>query len=134
TRRNQDDRARAAGPLDRVRDRRPLEVHLDQRLARVLGRFLDRHRDFVRLAVTDADVSAAIAGDDEGAEAEGSPALDDFGAAIDSDDGGLHAGFVAITFASAATPAALSARPTASPVAATTALTPPATSPTPRRR
>ena len=86
-------------PLTVVRDRRALEVDLEHLLARVLGGLFDGGRNFVGLAVTDADVAAAIAGDDERAEAEGSAALDDLGAAIDADDGGFDAGFVAFAIA-----------------------------------
>src|SRR5439155_1428196 len=68
-----------------------------------------------------AMVAATIAGDDEGAEGERSPAIDDFGAAIDSHDGGFHAGFIAFTVASAAAPAALSAAATATAVSAAAA-------------
>src|SRR5439155_1666224 len=119
--RDQDHRAGAAGAFHLMRDRRPLEVQLDHVLARVLARLLDGHRDFVGLAITNANVSATIAGDDEGAEGERSPALDDFVAAIDSHDGGFHAGFIAFTVASAAAPAALSAAATATAVSAAAA-------------
>src|SRR5215203_5688839 len=52
-------RAAAAGHL--VRDRGALEVDLERRLTRVLGRLLDGARNFVGLAVADADVALAVA-------------------------------------------------------------------------
>src|SRR4051794_27151371 len=104
-----------------MRDRRALEVELDHLLARIFAGLFDGHRNFVGLAVPDADVSAAIAGDDQRAKAERSPALDDLGAAIDSHDGGFHAGLIAIAVATAAASAALSAPAATVPTTATTA-------------
>src|SRR5205085_7676321 len=101
------DRARAARALDLVWDRRALEVDLEHHLPGVLGRLFDGAGDFVGLAIADADIATAIAGDDERAEAERSAALHDFRAAIDSDDGALDAAVVAAA-ATIVTPAAAS--------------------------
>src|SRR5882672_1896988 len=76
--------ARAAGALHLVRNRRALEIYLEHRLAGVLGCFFDRRRNFIGLAI--ADAAAAIAGDDQRAEAESPAALDDFGATVDAND------------------------------------------------
>src|SRR5687767_15599383 len=116
--RGEDDGAGAAGALDLVRDRGALEVHLEHALAGVLGGLLDGGRDLVGLAVADADVAAAVAGDDECAEGEGAAALDDLGAAVDSDDGRLDAGVVAAAVATAAEAAAASAAAGAAAAAA----------------
>jgi hypothetical protein len=101
-------------PLTGVRDRRALEFTFTRLLTARPWSPSRRPSDFVGLAVNDADVALAIARDDERAEAEGSAALDDLGAAIDANDSRLHAGLVAIAIASAAraattTTAALSA-------------------------
>ena len=89
-------------PFDHMRNRRALEVHAEHLLAGVLGGFFDGRRNFVGFAVPDADVSAAIAGDDQRAEAERATALDDFGAAVDADNGGFHAALIGAAIASAA--------------------------------
>jgi hypothetical protein len=41
---------------------------------------------FVGLAVADADAAGAVAGDDEGREAERTAAFDDLGATVDLDE------------------------------------------------
>jgi hypothetical protein len=102
-----------------VRDRRALEVHAEHLLARVLGRLFNRRRDLVGLAVTDADVALAVAGDDEGAEAESAATLDDLGAAVDADDGGLDAALFAVVASRPAT-ATAAAPATATALAAST--------------
>src|SRR5690606_34035794 len=81
--------AGAAGHL--VRDGASAEVDLHQVLARILGRLFHGRRHFVGLAVADADIALAVAGDDQRAKAEGAAALDDLGAAIDADDGRFQA-------------------------------------------
>ena len=78
--------------------------------------FSTARRNFVGLAVADADVALAVAGDDERAEAERSAALDDLGAAVDADDGGLDAR--AVVVASAARSAAAAAAAAAAATAA----------------
>src|SRR5205085_196907 len=69
------------------------------------------------------DVAAPIAGHDESAEAEGSAAFDDFGAAIDSYDGGFDAGIVAAAAIIAPPAAAAAAAPSTTSAATTTAAT-----------
>src|SRR4051812_12505997 len=91
TRGGEHDRAGAAGALDRVRNRRALEVHLEHALAGVFGGLLDRAGDLVGLSVADADAPLAVAGDDQRTEAERAAALDDLRAAVDADDGRLDA-------------------------------------------
>src|SRR5688572_6553971 len=91
-RRDEHDRAGAALTGDGVGDGAALEADLEHLLAGVLGALLDGVGDLVGLAVSDADVSLAVADDDQCAEREGSPALDDLGAAVDADDGGFDAG------------------------------------------
>jgi hypothetical protein len=97
------------------------EIDLEHRLAGVLGCFLDRGGHFVGFAVADANTAATIAGDDQCAEAESAPTLDDLGAAIDTDDGGFDSAFLAfaafIAIATSAAAAALSAASTASATA-----------------
>src|SRR3954447_12426841 len=132
-RRDEDDGAGAAGPLDLVRDRGALEVHLEHLLARVLGGLLDGRRHLVRLAVADADIALSVAGNDECAEGEGSAALDDLGAAVDAYDGGLDARAVVAAVASAgpaAAPAALPAASAAGAAASASASAATAASPT----
>src|SRR5947207_7506816 len=119
--RDEDDAAGAAGALDRVGDGGALEVHLEHALAGVLGGLLDSRGDLVGLAVADADVAPAVAGDDQRAEAERAAALDDLGAAVDADDGRLDAGLVAVAFATA--PSAARAAPAATGAAAPAART-----------
>jgi hypothetical protein len=107
-----------------------LEIHLEHLLAGILGRLFDGLRNFVGFAVSDADASAAITDDDQSAEAEGAAAFDDFGAAVDSDDGGFDSPFFAATIAVASSPTAAAstalatattALPTASATLTTTA-------------
>src|SRR5829696_6886834 len=112
--RGQHDGAGPAGALDLVRDRGALEVDLEHVLPGVLGGLLDGRGHLVGLAVADADVAAAVAGDDERAEGEGAAALDDLGAAVDADDGRLDAGFVSAAVTSAGPAAAPAALPAAS--------------------
>ncbi len=86
-------------------------------------------RHFVGFAVADADIAFAIAGDNQGAKAEGSTALDDLGATIDSDDGGFDAAFVIASLVVAVTawsalPAALAATSAAALAPAAAALAP----------
>ena len=80
----------------------PFEIHLEHLLAGVLGGLFDGRRHFVGLAIADADVALAIAGDDQCTEAERAAALDDLGAAIDANDGGFDAALIAAAVASAA--------------------------------
>src|SRR4051794_27791979 len=103
TGRDEDDGARTALAGDRVRDGSALEVDLEHLLAGVLGALFDGVGDLVGLAVADTDVALAVADDDERAEGERAAALDDLGAAVDADDGGLEAGFVGAAVAVAAT-------------------------------
>src|SRR5204863_2596816 len=97
------------------------EVHLDHLLAGIFGGLFDRGRNFVGFAVTDADVAAAVAGDDQRTEAEGSPAFDDFRAAIDANDRRFDAGFIAlVTSLAASTPSAAAVTGASSASAAST--------------
>ena len=76
----------AEAPEHRVRHRRPLERHADQRLLRRLDALLDRRGHFLRLADAEADHAVAVADDDQRAEAQVLAALDDLGDAADVDD------------------------------------------------
>src|SRR5438270_309134 len=124
---NQNHLARAAGALHLVRNRGALEIHLEHRLAGVLGCFFDRRRNFVGLAIADADASATIAGDDQRAEAECPPALQHLGAAIDTDNGRFDAAFLGFPASVAVAPwaTAMAAAPTTATTPAFTATTAP---------
>jgi hypothetical protein len=108
-----------------VRNGGSFEIHLKHLLAGILGRLFDGLGDFVGFSISDADASTAVTDDDQSAEAEGAAALDDFGAAVDSDDGRFDAPLfaAAIAVASPAPAAASTALTTASTALATTAST-----------
>ena len=76
-------RPEVAGDL--AGDRRVLERHEDQVLLGVLDRLADRLRHLVRLAESDAHVTAAVAHHHEGGEGEPPAALDDLGHPVDGD-------------------------------------------------
>ena len=76
----------AEAPEHRVRHRRPLERHADERLLRRLDALLDRRGHFLRLADAEADDAVAVADDDQRAEAQVLAALDDLGDAADVHD------------------------------------------------
>jgi hypothetical protein len=69
-----------------VRDRRTLEVQLDQVLFRLFDALLDRHGNFASLAHTEASVAVAIADNDESRKAQVLAALDNFRNAVNCDD------------------------------------------------
>jgi hypothetical protein len=103
-----------------VGNRRALEVHLDHLLAGVFGGLFDGGRYFIGLAITDADISTTIAGDNQCAKAERATTLDDLGATVDANDGTLDATLIGLAFGST-TAAATSAL--ASTLTTTTATT-----------
>jgi hypothetical protein len=105
-----------------MRDRRALEVHLEHHLAGILGRLFDGARNFVCLAVADADVAATITGDNQRAEAERATTLHDLRAAIYTDDRRLNTGLFAATIA----PATAATTTTATLATALSAATTPA--------
>ena len=83
--RAKDDVAGAVAADDLVRDRLPVHRDLDQVLAGVLDRLLDRQRHLAGLAVADADHGVLVANGDERGEREPPAALDDLGDAVDLD-------------------------------------------------
>jgi hypothetical protein len=112
----------------------PFRFTLNMLFLASFGGLLDGAGDLVGLAVADADVALAVAGDDERAEAERAAALDDLRAAVDADDGGLDARAVGLPLAARAAAAAARARPPAlepGAAAATTAAAAPKPPPNP---
>ena len=69
-----------------VRDRHAVERHPEDVLPRLVVPLADRLGHLVGLAEADADVTRLVADDDERAEAEAPPALDDLRDAVDVDD------------------------------------------------
>src|SRR5688572_17579822 len=62
-----------------------LEDYLDQVFVGIFSSFPDGLSHFVSLTRTDADLAVSIADNDDGVEAEATPALDHFSAAVDGD-------------------------------------------------
>src|SRR5688572_3723052 len=76
---------RAVAGFDRVPQGAVVQVHRRHALARLLHRLLDGHRHFARLAITEADLAAAVAHHRQCGEGELATALDGLGDAIDGD-------------------------------------------------
>ena len=126
TGRCQNHRACTAGAANLMRDGRPFQVHLEHHLAGILGGLFNSRRNFVRLAVSNADVSFAIASDNQRAEAERATTLDHLRTAVDLHHRRFHAAFIRLALTAITTlPTALAtALSTATPLT-TTALTTP---------
>src|SRR5450432_604079 len=71
---------------DRVRDRVLDARHLEEALLGFLDTLGDGGRNFLGLAVTDADAAVTVADDNQRGEAEAPTTLDDLGDAVDRDD------------------------------------------------
>jgi hypothetical protein len=84
-----------------------LEIHFKHLLARVFGGFFHGLGNFIGLAVADPDAAAPIADHDQGAKAERTSTLDDFGTAVNADDSGLDAALFAAAVARFPTASAL---------------------------
>src|SRR5262249_53730482 len=69
-----------------VRDRRLDARDLEEILLGLLDTLGDRRRNFLGLAVADADGAVTVADDDEGGEAEPASTLHDLGDPVDRDD------------------------------------------------
>ena len=84
--RPEEDARRAEVALDGVRDGAADERNPDEVLLRVLDPLADGLGHLARLAQPGAHHAAAVADDDQGAEAEAAAALDDLRDAVDLDD------------------------------------------------
>ena len=84
-RRAQEHFAAVMGSDHFVRDRVVAELNCRQILVSAFRTLADSIRNFLRLAVADADIALSVTGNDQSSEAEATTALDDLGAAIDVD-------------------------------------------------
>ncbi len=76
---------RAVASQNLVRNRRALQVQLDQILFCLLDTLLDGHGHFARLAHAESRMAVAVADDYQRGETQILAALDDFGDAVDGD-------------------------------------------------